>query len=401
MFLDRFISDNLPFPLTLLPDDCYLVGGSVRDVLLSRQRQHIDFDFVVYDSAISIAKKIANTYKGGFVVLDADRHIARVVFSGVTVDIANAEGNSIDDDLTRRDYTINAIAYHCHNQEIIDPFCGQEDLKMGKIRMISPKNLADDPLRLLRAYRQGCQLNFHIEEETRDTIKQLVPLLSKVAVERVNSELYYLLIEEKGTYWLTQIFEDGLLSVYHPHLNHTKISYLHCIDRSAQWLKTTFPIFVDIHPEYYYIAKLACFTSDNPPDAEKELINLKYSRQVIKTVSTILKYTPYLLESNFSTNLANQYFFFRGVGDIFPVLAIFAHAHHIDTDLLTMLIHRYLDVNDKVAHSQPLLTGKEIMDYLSIPPSPLIGKLLTDIQIAYIEGKINDRQSALEYLNSR
>ncbi|BAQ63648.1 CCA tRNA nucleotidyltransferase [Geminocystis sp. NIES-3709] len=396
--LHSFIIDNLPFPLTVLPDDCYLVGGAVRDVLLQRKKESIDLDFVLPHSAIKIAKNIANLSNAGFVVLDADRHIARIVFPHVTVDIANQEGDSINVDLARRDYTINSIAFHCQKQEIIDPFHGQEDINKGIMRMISQKNLEDDPLRLLRGYRQACQLNFTIESATRATIQQLTSLLSKVAKERINMELEYLFASENGSYWLTEAFRDGLLSIRHPYLSQTKINYLTNIDNSARWFQEKWLEFKSITPSYYQNAKLACFTDNNPENAEQELINLKYSRQDIKSVTTILKYTPSLLKKDFATNLADQYFFFSAVGDILPILAIFAHAHYIDSELIILLVDRYLDDNDIVAHPQPLVTGKEIMESLQIPPSPLIGKLLTDISIAYIEGKINTKDDALQWV---
>lgn len=401
MSLSQFIIDNLPFPLTLLPNNCYLVGGAVRDVLLNRKREYIDLDFVVPHDAIKIAKNIANLYHAGFVVLDADRNIARVVFPHGTIDLANQEGDSIYTDLARRDYTINSIAYYCHQKEIIDPLEGQKDIKEGIMRMVSQKNLEDDPLRLLRGYRQACQLQFTIEDKTRSTIRQLASQLDRVAPERINTELGYMLASEKGSYWLTKTFEDGLLSIRHPYLDETKISYLSMIDNSAQWLKEKGCKFEFITPSYYQNAKLACFTDNNPENAEKELINLKYSRQDIKAVTTILKYIPSLLQQDFANDLPQQYFFFRGVGDIFPLLAIFAHAHHLDQNLIMMLLDRYGDDRDIVAHPQPLLTGKEIMETLEIPPSALVGRLLTDVQIAYIEGKINNKNEALQYLRSR
>ncbi|MGI0479477.1 CCA tRNA nucleotidyltransferase [Geminocystis sp. CENA526] len=396
--LSQFIIDNLPFPLSLLPDNCYLVGGAVRDVLLNRKRDYIDLDFVVPHNAIKLAKKIANLYHAGFVVLDFDRNIARVVFPHGTIDLANQEGDSIYTDLARRDYTINSIAYSCKDNEIIDPFEGQKDIKEGIMRMISCKNLEDDPLRLLRAYRQGCQLNFTIEDKTRSTIQELASQLTTVAPERVNTELGYMFAHERGSYWLISAFEDGLLSIRHPYLTADKINYLPLIDNASQWLKAKGCQFESITPSYLQNVKLACFTDNNPENAEKELINLKYSRQDIKTVTTILKYTPHLLKHNFASDLTQQYFFFRGVGDIFPLLAIFAYAHSIDENLIIMLLDRYGDDNDIVAHSEPLLSGKEIMEAFNIPPSPLIGKLLTDIQIAYIHGEINDKNSALQWI---
>jgi len=399
--LTQFIKENLPFPLTLFPDNCYLVGGAVRDVLLNRKKSDLDLDFVIPHSAIKVSKKIANNYHAGFVILDREREIARVVFPHSTIDLANQEGENINQDLGRRDYTINAIAFDCHREEILDPFCGQQDIQNRIIRMINRKNLEDDPLRLLRGYRQSCQLNFTIEANTHDTIKQLTSLLSKVAVERVNSELNYLFSHQHGSYWLQEAFKDGLLSFRHPCLTTEKIQYLEKIDRSAQWFREKWRKFESITPSYYQNAKLACFCDNIPEKAEMELINLKYSRQDIKTVTTILKYTPQLLDKSFSTDIVKQYFFFTAVGNIFPILAIFAHAHYIDSNFIIQMVDRYLDDDDMVAHSKPLLTGKEIMETLQIPPSHLIGELLTNVQIAYIQQKIKDKNEALDWLKKR
>ncbi|HBW90708.1 MAG TPA: [cytidine(C)-cytidine(C)-adenosine (A)]-adding enzyme, partial [Cyanobacteria bacterium UBA11149] len=86
------------------------VGGAVRDSLLSRRSDYLDLDFVLPVDAIKIARSLANRYKAGFVVLDKERQIARVVFEAATVDFAQQEGESIETDLYRRDFTINAIA---------------------------------------------------------------------------------------------------------------------------------------------------------------------------------------------------------------------------------------------------------------------------------------------------
>ena len=83
------------------------------------------------------------------------------------------------------------------------------------------------------------------------------------------------------------------------------------------------------------------------------------------------------------------------MGDIFPVLAIFALTDDISPDLLSMLIKRYCNPEDKVAHPQPLLTGNDLMQELQLPPSKLIGELLTEVQIAYINDEIDDRNQAI------
>ncbi|HEY9871910.1 MAG TPA: hypothetical protein V6D12_00625, partial [Candidatus Obscuribacterales bacterium] len=191
-----------PFRLKLLPQNAHMVGGAVRDALLGRRAEYLDLDFVLPSDAIKTAREIATYYKAGFVVLDADRNIARVVFKQGTADFAQQEGASLETDLNRRDFTVNAIAYNPHNGELIDPLQGYTDLQAGVIRMVSPKNLQDDPLRLLRGYRQAAQLGFVIDATTQATIRQLSPLLGEVSAERVLAELRYLLRTPKGTPWL-------------------------------------------------------------------------------------------------------------------------------------------------------------------------------------------------------
>jgi tRNA nucleotidyltransferase (CCA-adding enzyme) len=192
---------NLPFDLNLLPKPVYVVGGAVRDELLGRVRAELDLDLVIPSDAVAVARCLATEYRAGFVLLDAERQIARVVFPGMTVDIAQQDGKEIADDLTRRDYTLNAIAYDLETQQTIDPLNGTQDIQERTIRMVSRLNLVDDPLRLLRAYRQGAQLNFTIEPNTRAAIRELVALLTTVAAERVLAELRYLLQTPDSSQW--------------------------------------------------------------------------------------------------------------------------------------------------------------------------------------------------------
>lgn len=404
MVLKSFLLTHLPFPVDLLPLNSYLVGGAVRDVLLQRHRGYWDLDLVLPHSVLTISRHIANFYGAGFVVLDRERQITRVVFPNATVDFAQMVGNSILEDLGRRDYTLNAIALHCQEFSIVDPYNGQEDLIQGKIKMINDQNLMDDPLRLMRAYRFASQLNFTIEDRTRETIKSLKGRLNEVAMERVNYELSYLISHENSGYWLHQILEDELLVECFPSLSSNALVEIKKIESFARWMRSKWQNFTP--QEFWYSsAILACLTNPNPDTAESELINLKYSRHQIKAVTTILQYTSSLnFEEEFtevrsqSVPLASQYFFFQSVGNNFPSVALYALAHEIPEDLIIMLMNRYLDPNDLIAHPQPLLTGKEVINILKIKPSPMVGKLLTELYIAQIEGKINNIQQAITWL---
>lgn len=392
-----FLQNNLPFSRDNLPPDSYLVGGAVRDFLLQRNRDYLDLDFVLTHQAVVIAKKIAHDYQAGFVVLDQERQIARVVFPRATVDFAQQEGDTLIQDLGRRDYTINAIAFNCQTGAIIDPFKGQNDLQNKIIRMVSKSNLEDDPLRLLRAYRQASQLHFQIEAKTQATIRKLAPRLSQVAAERINRELSYLLGSQEGNYWLQEAYRDEVLSVCLENVEAKKLSYLEKIDYYANLIAQKWAYFRKLRADWLYLGKLSLLTSNNPEIARKELIKLKYPRHEIQGVITILQGLSELLNLDSNWTLRKQYFFFLAVGKFFPSLALIACAYEVNRDLINLLINSYVEQNNLVAHPQPLVNGNDLIRELQIKPSALIGELLTEIAIARIEGKINTSQEALQW----
>ena len=218
---------QFPFNFNDLPTPAYLVGGWVRDRILNRQGKYLDLDFVLPEKAVEIANAIARKYKAGFVVLDAERQIARVVFKNGTADFAQQMGDSLEADLGRRDFCMNAIALECHElnetdfvplaqNQFIDPFNGIEDLQARRIRMVAPENLADDPLRILRGYRQATQLGFEIESLTRQVLIKLAPKLKAMAAERVRTELGYLLSIENGSQGMMAAIDDRILEDWLP-----------------------------------------------------------------------------------------------------------------------------------------------------------------------------------------
>jgi len=402
--------ERFPFSLEWLPPQACLVGGAVRDALLGRQADYLDLDFVVPHDAVKVARKLASHYKAGFVVLDEARQIARVVFDTATVDIAQQEGETLETDLYRRDFTINAIAYNPQTQQIIDPLQGVADCRAGIIRMVSPANLQDDPLRLLRAYRQAAQLGFTIESTTQSTIRQLAPLLANIAAERVQVELNYLLQSPQGTPWLTAAWQDQLLHHWFPDTNAENFTQIAATDNAASVLAQTWQTLASQLKtpvsgkslSWLSLAKLANLLPSEVEPAEAQLLQLKYSRAEIRAVLIMIQYLPQLLSHVTSPmSLREQYFFFQNVGLVFPALAVLAIAEGVSVESITPLMNRYLNPEDQVAHPTPLVTGHDLMQQLKLPPSPQIGELLTEIQIARIEGKVSTRDEALEFATQR
>ncbi|PSB06740.1 [cytidine(C)-cytidine(C)-adenosine (A)]-adding enzyme [Pleurocapsa sp. CCALA 161] len=387
---------DFPGDLAQLPDRAYLVGGSVRDALLQRYKIPLDLDFVLPEKAIPTAKRFARLYQGGFVVLDEVREIARVVFEQGTLDLANQEGASLETDLNRRDFTINAIAYNLKSQQLVDPLGGLADLEQGVLRMVAVKNLEDDPLRLLRAYRQSAQLNFTIEAETQKAIAKRASLLKKIAPERVQTELNYLFTAPQGNKWLAAAIEDGLLNFWLPNSHQVDLAQLDNITRGIKFcLESGLK-----YPALDILAKLSALVATKAEMAEAELTRLKYPRNQIKAITKTVKYLPLLQQITQQMSLREQYFWFLKVKDIFPILMARAIALKIPSQITSPLIERYLDPSDPVAHPQCLVTGNDLMRELNLKPARVIGELLTEIQIAQIESKVTTTQQAIDFANS-
>jgi len=384
--------------LSQLPTDAYLVGGSVRDALLGRYKIPLDFDFVLPEKAIATAKHFANTYSGGFVVLDPDREIARVVFERGTLDLAKQEGVSLEADLHRRDFTINAIAYNIQSQKLVDPLNGLVDLERGILRMVSAENLSDDPLRLLRAYRQAAQLDFTIEINTRTAIRKRITLLKNVAAERVQAELNYLLTAPQGNKWLSAAIEDGLLGFYLPHSDRVNLGVLEAISTGIEFCSVNGigNLQSDRESEMTILTKLSALVSEKPGLAEVELTNLKYARTQSKAVTKTVKHLPRLQQIQ-PMSLREQYFWFLEVKDVFPLVVARAIALKVPRSLIDPLVERYLNPQDPVAYPQNLVTGNDLMEQLNLKPSRAIGELLTEIQIAQIESKVETFPQAIDF----
>jgi len=409
---DRLDARNWPFSQDCLPQPVYLVGGAVRDAILGRTREYLDLDFIVPGDAIQVASAIAQRYQAGFVLLDAERKISRVVFPQATVDFAQQEGDSLFTDLHRRDFTINAIAYNPHTKEIIDPLQGYRDLESGLLRMISPANLQDDPLRLMRAYRQAAQLDFTIEPNTQNAIRTLSPYINNVAKERIRVEIGYLLGNAQGTPWLTSAGRDGILANFFTNATEESWRKLAAVDKAAilieqnwQPLGTKLQEYIreTVKTTWLGIVKLACLVHPNAELAAIELQQLTYSRVEIRAIVTILNLFGRLKTSHIS--IREQYFFFQAAGEVFAAIVVMALANDIFItelnqlyiDTYALLINRFLNPDDLVAHPSPLVSGRDVIEVLEISASPLIGELLTEIAIAQAEGKVVTVEEAIDF----
>jgi poly(A) polymerase len=177
----------------------YIVGGLVRDWLLERETS--DIDVTVNINSTELAKIIARELNGQFVVLDEANETARVIITEqgrfLNIDLSHFSG-TIQQDLHRRDFTINAMAielftFGSDSYSLIDPFKGQVDLNNKIIRVVSNSAFKEDGARLLRAVRIAAELGFEIEASTEQLIQQDAFLISSVSGERQRDELLRIL----------------------------------------------------------------------------------------------------------------------------------------------------------------------------------------------------------------
>ncbi len=184
--------------IDVLPADqeIYLVGGAVRDLLISRISP--DFDFALPSNGIALARKVANALNAAFLPLDDERDTGRVVVTAedgtrTFLDFATYRGANLEEDLRARDFTINAIAYNLRDGTIIDPLEGGNDLRTKLIRACSKTSLSDDPVRILRAIRQAAAFGLHIDKNTRELMKQSADQLGRISPERLRDEVFKIL----------------------------------------------------------------------------------------------------------------------------------------------------------------------------------------------------------------
>jgi poly(A) polymerase len=203
----------------------YLVGGFVRDTLLGRDTD--DIDIAVDADALATASGAAAALGGKYVPLDEQNGVGRVVLPETKwqVDFTTLQGN-IEQDLARRDFTIDAMALELNKGltnafdtgNLIDPFHGRDDLRRGIIRAVSPAIFESDAVRLLRAVRLAAELGFSIDSATEALIRRYSVLIADVPGERAREELLRLLALPGAGPRLAYLDELGLLTALVPEL---------------------------------------------------------------------------------------------------------------------------------------------------------------------------------------
>ena len=203
--------------------NAWAVGGYVRDRILKRAFSN-DIDIALPGETLGHGKALARLLKGTVVPLSKAFGITRIALRGsVTVDLTRLRGKTIEADLLKRDFTINAIAFPLSSpDEFIDPSGGRADLTKGIVRIVSKEAFLDDPVRLLRAFRFSSTLGFTIEKGTLSSIKEASGLLHSPASERIRDEFLKLLSSENPVPSLLSADSAGVLCGIFPELSALK-----------------------------------------------------------------------------------------------------------------------------------------------------------------------------------
>lgn len=205
--------------------EAYAVGGCVRDSILGRTPD--DWDITTSAKPEDIKRLFRHTVDTGIQHGTVTVLIKKECYEVTTYRIDGEYEDSrhpkavnftslLSEDLRRRDFTINAMAYNDH-KGLVDLFGGQEDLRQGIIRCVGnpEERFSEDALRIMRAVRFSAQLGYVIEENTRQAIQKLAHTLSRISVERIQVELTKLLVSDHPEYVL-QLYQLGLTKVFLP-----------------------------------------------------------------------------------------------------------------------------------------------------------------------------------------
>jgi len=434
----------------------YLVGGYVRDRLLG-QESH-DVDFAIEGDALGLARTVADWMRGPFVPLDEERGTGRVVTRDehgqrVFIDFVVLQGRDITEDLSRRDFTIDAIALDIHDlSRFIDPYDGRGDLEAGLVRAVSETAFRDDPLRTLRAVRLAAELNLRIEPRTEEQIRRDAGLIAAVSAERVRDELSKTLAQPGAASSLRYLDELGLLRVILPETKAVKgtgqferslevvkaLEHLYAIICQSPISNLQSPI-SNLHPDRLLshlsqftsgdrqrlvLLKLVAFLCGVAEDVKPvglALRRLRFSRGEVSLGRTIAAYRGRLGQLRAAGTITRRdvYRFFRDTGEAgLDLLLLFLAdrwaaqgATRSDLDRIgatvlwegdvkfaAALLKDYYERHTEVISPPKLISGDDLMETFGLEEGPRLGELLEAVREAQAVGEIRTRRGALDYV---
>lgn len=401
----------------------YLVGGSVRDLLLKRQTT--DYDFALASDAIHFAQAFAANIKATCIPLEENPPTARVIVkqhgtphpSQLSMDFAQLRAASLTDDLRLRDLTINAMAIVFENVDpltdhacksdghrVIDPCGGMKDLETGLLRFPSEHVVLADPIRLLRIYRFAAQLGFEISQNAIDLVRKHRKLLPSVAAERRRDELMKILDVEKAHPYLQRMDTVGLLTQVLP-VTQARIPW----QPLETFEETPMPIPLRAYSEEINnylqeelgdgvsrcsLIKLSLLLGGSLGGIEE---HLRLSRKAAQFIECILsKYEQFFQGINPQLTHEQIICLLRvSASDWWGVLLYTAASQPIDSRVLKQITDTYYEHILPIRKQGRLITGDDLIQIFNLKEGKQIGELLEQIEERRFNGEIRTREEAL------
>jgi len=422
----------------------YVVGGTLRDLILGRQCS--DIDFAVSEASI-LATQYAHDTKSALVPLDTTpgRETFRVVIKkNVYFDFSELQGNTIESDLSQRDFSINALAVSLPNfikgtKKYIDPHNGESDIKNKVIHVLPGPIFSKDPLRMLRAFRFMSVLEFQIESNTLKKIKTLRHKINHVSPERIWSELTILFNSKKVSPSIQLMSDSGLLESVFPELFKKEkipsglriLNHLESLLSNPKQIRgkplTEIKKFLLEKPQLirlgsmlYPLTKKSSIKkntnkkSNRKTITSKVLAKLRASNADIDFVGAMISCSHSVANTklNFaddhSSRLKLYQFIHQNEQGLVP--GLFLHlANRLNlpaekgwqTDPRAIAVRNIFDFYFQTylpaKRKKPLLNGNDIQDISKIKPGPTLATILYKIEEARVLGVINTRSQAISF----
>lgn len=413
----------------------YFAGGCVRDKLMGREPKDID----IATSALpdQIEKLFSETYAVGkaFGVIHVNENGYTFEIATFRSDSGYSDGRRPDavlfthaeEDAKRRDFTINALFYDPITEEFHDFVGGRDDISNKLIRFIGNPHdrILEDHLRILRAIRFKNTLGFQYHPETYSALKKHAPLADKVSWERVRDELNKIIMAHRAPVAFEDMQDTGVLPYVLPELEACKglaqpAEYHHEGDlwshlmRALDSLPETATLIdhwaVILHdigkPETFKIEERIRFDGHSEVSAEiaeRILRRLHFSRRDIEHITWVIRH-HFIMKQLLDMPIGKQRKWF--LDPRFPTLMNLFYADAMGT--VPASLHLYNQVKATYddclrrfpALPQPLLTGQEIMEDLSLKPGPRVGEILNELLEKQLSHELRTKESAREWLKT-